>query len=121
MSQELGAWLRAQRRARGWDVPQMARQLAKAAGDRRDTLPSKECLLVYIRRWERGEVRVSERYQFLYCKAFGIELTDFGPDKSAAQPHPAAMGSPDLPDPSAGDRAPAAVALHSGDPSITAL
>ncbi len=121
MSQELGAWLRAQRRARGWDVPQMARQLARAAGDSRDTLPSKECLLVYIRRWERGEVRVSERYQFLYCTAFGIELTDFGPDGRADQPRPLAVASPDLPDAPASDRAPDALAMHSRDPSITAL
>jgi hypothetical protein len=43
MSQVFGAWLRTQRRARGWDVPQMARQLARAVGDGRDMLPSKEC------------------------------------------------------------------------------
>ncbi len=121
MSQELGAWLRAQRRARSWDAPQMARQLARAAGDRRDTLPSKECLLVYIRRWERGEVSVSERYQFLYCTAFGIELTDFGPDQPAGQPQPPPGGPPYPPGPpAAADRAPAAVATRSGDPSPAA-
>jgi hypothetical protein len=74
----LGGWLREQRRVRGWDVPQMARRLAVAAGAERGTLPSKECLLVYIRRWERGTVGVSERYRLLYCRAFGIELTQFG-------------------------------------------
>jgi hypothetical protein len=68
-----------QRRQRGWDVATMARQLANAAGDLRHTLPSKECMLVYIRRWERGDVGVSERYTMLYCTAFGIELSQFGP------------------------------------------
>jgi len=29
MSQQLGAWLRARRRDRGWDVLEMARQLAR--------------------------------------------------------------------------------------------
>jgi hypothetical protein len=78
-SAELGRWLREQRRTRGWDVPQMARRLAQAAGDDRHTLPSKECLLVYIRRWERGDTGVSERYRLLYCAAYSIEPTAFGP------------------------------------------
>ena len=76
---ELGRWLRTQRRARGWDVPTMARKIAWAAGGDRHTLPSQECLLVYIRRWERGTVGVSERYVLLYCMAFGIEPDQFGP------------------------------------------
>ena len=79
LSEMLGAWLREQRRSRGWDVPQMARQIARAAGDNRGALPSKECLLVYIRRWERGGVGVSERYMLLYCGAFGITPDQFGP------------------------------------------
>jgi transcriptional regulator with XRE-family HTH domain len=83
MSQELSAWLRAQRRARGWDVPQMARQLARATGDQRGALPSKDCLLTYIRRWERGTVGVSERYRLLICTAFGIPLAHFGQDQPA--------------------------------------
>ena len=57
----------------------MARQLARAAGGDRHKLPSQECLLVYIRRWERGNVGVSERYMLLYCAAFGIEPGQFGP------------------------------------------
>jgi hypothetical protein len=81
---ELGRWLREQRRARSWDVPQMARQLVRAAGDARHTLPSKECLLVYIRRWERGDTGMSERYRLLYCAALGIEPAAFGPH--GAQP-----------------------------------
>jgi hypothetical protein len=85
---ELGRWLREQRRARGWDVPQMARQLVRAAGDDRHTLPSKECLLVYVRRWEHGHTGMSERYRLLYCAALGIEPAAFGPDSS----QPAAGG-----------------------------
>jgi hypothetical protein len=79
MAAELGPWLRAQRRERGWDVPTMARQLARAAGASRHLLPSQECLLVYIRRWERGLVGVSERYVLLYCAAFGVGPDQFGP------------------------------------------
>src|SRR6266566_5303763 len=79
MAAELGQWLRTQRRERGWDVPTMARQLARAAGGGRHLLPSQECLLVYTRRWERGLVGVSERYVLLYCAAFGIEPDQFGP------------------------------------------
>lgn len=45
MSQQLGAWLRARRRDRGWDVPEMARQLAKAAGGDRDALPGMDSLI----------------------------------------------------------------------------
>jgi transcriptional regulator with XRE-family HTH domain len=89
---ELGRWLREQRRARGWDVPQMARQLAKAAGNNRHTLPAQECLLVYIRRWERGHTGVSERYRLLYCAAYRIEPAAFGPPgwpHTASQPGPA--------------------------------
>jgi hypothetical protein len=119
MSQVLGAWLREQRRARGWDIPQMARELARAAGDSRDTLPSKECLLVYIRRWERGTVGVSERYKLLYCTAFGIEPAEFDahcqptPPPNPVSPHPE-------PAPPTGDPGPAVITAHSGDPSLVA-
>jgi transcriptional regulator with XRE-family HTH domain len=79
----LGRWLRAERQARGWDVPKMARQLAHAAGDERHNLPSKECLLVYVRRWEHGTCGPSERYRMYFCRAFGIGLQEFGPAAAA--------------------------------------
>jgi transcriptional regulator with XRE-family HTH domain len=80
MSQQLGAWLRARRRDRGWDVPGMARQLAKAAGGERDALPGLDSLVAYVRRWERGGCGISERYMLLYCAALGIAPGEFGDD-----------------------------------------
>jgi hypothetical protein len=66
-----GRWLREQRQARRWDVPEMARRLASAAKDARGDLPDHECLVRYVRRWESGG-GVSERYRLLYAKAFGL-------------------------------------------------
>jgi transcriptional regulator with XRE-family HTH domain len=85
MSQHLGAWLRAQRRARGWDVPEMARQLVRAAGGERDTLPGLDCLIAYIRPWERDGSGVSERYMLLYCAALRISPGQFGAGDDAGQ------------------------------------
>jgi hypothetical protein len=67
-----GAWLRSQRQARDWDVPEMARQLAAAAGSNRGGLPDHDGLVHYIRRWERGVIAISERYWLLYKRAFGL-------------------------------------------------
>lgn len=95
MSQQLGAWLRARRRDRGWDVPEMARQLAKAAGSDRDTLPGLDSLVAYVRRWERGGCMISERYMLLYCGALGIAPGEFGCGHVACWPaalHGAAAG-----------------------------
>ena len=66
-----GGWLREQRQARRWDVPEMARRLASAAKDGRGDLPDHECLVRYIRRWESGS-GMSERYRLLYARAFGL-------------------------------------------------
>src|SRR3954471_15741424 len=62
-----------ERKKRGWDKPEMARQLAYAAGEARRSLPSHESLLSYVKRWERGDVEeISERYRLLYARAFGM-------------------------------------------------
>lgn len=74
----LGAWLRAERRARIWDVPEMARRLVQAAGQDRSKLPQKESLISSIRRWERGSHGMTERYLLLYCAALGISPDQFG-------------------------------------------
>lgn len=69
--------IRAERKKRGWDKPEMARQLALAAGEARSSLPSHESLLSYVKRWERGAVdSISERYRLLYARAFGISEED---------------------------------------------
>ena len=102
---ELGRWLRAQRQARSWNVPEMTRRLRRAAAAADDRLPRNECLATMIRRWERGETGVSERYKLYYCRAFGIEVEQFGPpaspggrqrgDAGGAQPDAgAAVGPP---------------------------
>lgn len=69
-----GDALRAQRRARGWDVPEMARRLRRAAGN--DSLPEHADLVRMIRRWERGTYRLSERYELLYAAALGVRPGD---------------------------------------------
>lgn len=69
-----GEVLRAQRRARAWDVPEMARRLRRAAGD--DPLPEHGDLVRMIRRWERGTYRLSERYELLYAAALGVRPDD---------------------------------------------
>ncbi|MGH3377105.1 MAG: transcriptional regulator [Actinoallomurus sp.] len=69
--------IREERRARGWDKPEMARQLAHAAGAARSSFPSHESLLSYVKRWERGAVdEISERYRILYGRAFGMPEED---------------------------------------------
>jgi transcriptional regulator with XRE-family HTH domain len=74
--------IREERKARGWDKPEMARQLAHAADVARSSLPSHESLLSYVKRWERGDVdEISERYQLLYARALGMsEEAIFGED-----------------------------------------
>jgi len=77
---ELAAWLRQERRARGWSAMEMGRRLceaAKASGDK--TIPGNEAMRRNIRRWESGRGGVSERYILHYCKAFGIPPQTFGP------------------------------------------
>lgn len=81
-----GSWLRSQRRARGWDMPRMAHRLAAAAGEDRGTLPDQETLTGYIRRWEAGRVGVSERYELLFAKAFGMDPGEMEAAASAPRP-----------------------------------
>ena len=60
-----GETLRAWRRSRGWDAPETARQLRKAAGN--DPMPVHDALVRMIYRWERAGHR-TERYELLYRK-----------------------------------------------------
>ncbi len=73
-----GQWLRQQRQSRGWSVPEMRRHLREAAREAGDTLPGNECLGVMIRRWEKDDGGVSERYRMHYCRAFKIPFEEFG-------------------------------------------
>lgn len=83
---DLGCWLR-ERRARGWDLTQMARQLASAANGDRHGLPDGKALIRNIRRWESGQTGVSERYRLLYCAAFGIAPSEFPGSGTDSEPH----------------------------------
>lgn len=58
-----GGELRQWRRSRGWDVPGLARRLRRAADD---PIAAHEGLIRMIRAWERGDHRLSERYELLY-------------------------------------------------------
>lgn len=76
--QTRGEWMRTQRMARGWSIPEMRRHLREAAREAGDTLPENQGLGVMIRRWEKGEGGVSERYRLHYCRALGIPFDGFG-------------------------------------------
>jgi transcriptional regulator with XRE-family HTH domain len=100
----VGGWLREQRQARGWNVPETARRLRAAAAAIGDTLPGRATLEAHIRRWERGLVAPSERYKLLYCHALAITAAQYahpGPlpppsapllAAAAGQPRPAGHG-----------------------------
>jgi tetratricopeptide (TPR) repeat protein len=60
-----GGTLREWRRARGWDVPEMARRLRHAA---RGRVAAHDGLIRMIYAWERGDHAISERYELLYRK-----------------------------------------------------
>ncbi len=75
-----GETLRAWRRSRGWDVPELARQFRKAAGN--DQLPVHDALVRMIYRWERLGLR-TERYELLY-RRLGLEAAQ-------DEAHPAAQ------------------------------
>jgi tetratricopeptide (TPR) repeat protein len=77
MSEQAGAWLRREREARGWDRPEMARQLIAAARSKGDSrMPGVKSLTHNIYRWENGD-GVSQRYMLAYCAAFGIGPAEF--------------------------------------------
>lgn len=82
MPRVTGAVIRGWRRSMGWDVPAMARQLRKAAGH--DSVPDHDVLVRQIRRWERKNSGVSERYELLYLKA--IEAGSVTAGSSVADP-----------------------------------
>src|SRR6478735_10091475 len=87
MSSELAAWLRRQREDRGWTRTELARHLIRAARARGDTsLPGTDNISHNIYRWERGTVAPAERYKLLYCSAFGIPFSQFGPGRGRGLP-----------------------------------
>ena len=75
-----GETLRAWRRSRGWDVPELARQLRKAAGN--DPVPVHDALVRMIYRWERLGLR-TERYELLYLR-LGLDEAEAAPPGEVA-------------------------------------
>ena len=63
MAMSNGGELREWRRSRGWDVPELARRLRRAADE---PVAAHDGLVRMIRAWERGDHRPSERYELLY-------------------------------------------------------
>ena len=81
-----GGELRDWRRSRGWDVPEAARQLRRAADE---PIAAHDGLIRMIRAWERGDHHLSERYELLYRK-LGLPPSD---DKDEPRPQPSQTGS----------------------------
>jgi len=82
-----GGDLREWRRSRGWDVPELARQLRRAASD---PVAAHDALVRMVRAWERGDHRPSERYELLYRKLglippSDINQPDVQPVRTASQ------------------------------------
>ncbi len=67
-----GATLREWRRSRGWDVPELARQIRHAARETGATIAAPAGLVRMIYAWERGDHELSERYELLY-RALGFK------------------------------------------------
>jgi tetratricopeptide (TPR) repeat protein len=63
MTEGSGGELRDWRRSRGWDAPELARQLRRAANE---PIAAHDGLVRMIRSRERGDHRLSERYELLY-------------------------------------------------------
>jgi tetratricopeptide (TPR) repeat protein len=83
-----GVTLRAWRRARGWDAPEMARRLRAAARESGQPAASHAGLVRMVYAWERGAHALTERYALLYSRALGT-----GPDELARGPLPSPAGA----------------------------
>ncbi len=84
-----GGTLREWRRSRGWDVPEMAQRLRRAAREAGVPVAALRGLVRMIYAWERGDHAISERYQLLYAKAL-----DLAPERLPGVP----ADPPDVPD-----------------------
>lgn len=83
-----GGTLRAWRRSRGWDVPEVAQQLRRAARASGIPVAASAGLIRMIYAWERGDHDLSERYELLYAAALGIppEQLRSGPGEAGETP-----------------------------------
>lgn len=65
-----GSTLRAWRLSRHWAVPELARQIRRAAADIHIAGP--DALKAMIYKWERDAVQITERYMLLYSMVFDV-------------------------------------------------
>ncbi len=84
----VAARLTAERTRRGLTKRELGRRLAAQVTEQ---CPSLDTLVSYVKRWEAGQVSVSDRYRHAYSKALGMSPADlFGradrPPPSAAPP-----------------------------------
>ena len=84
MTADNGSELREWRRTRGWDVPELARRLRRAADE---PIAAHEGLVRMIRAWERGDHHPSERYELLY-RRLGLPARE-----REYEPQPTATGN----------------------------
>jgi hypothetical protein len=91
-----GGVLRAWRRSRGWDVPEMAARLRKAAVG---VVPEHDSMVNMAYRWERTHLR-GERYALLYARALGVDPDDLagGPESGGVQDAPEVVSSGQVPE-----------------------
>ena len=90
----LAARIRAERKKRRWDVPEMARRLSRAAGDTRSALTDHDVLVGYVRRWEGARAGISERFRMLYAAAFELAEDDLFGTYSVGHEDNAGAGLP---------------------------
>jgi tetratricopeptide (TPR) repeat protein len=69
-----GETWRAWRLQAGWDVPETARRLRQAAGS--DPVPAHDTLVKQLRRRERDNAGVSERYVLLFARALDVPAAE---------------------------------------------
>ena len=84
MTRITGPHVRAWRQWAGWDIPETARRLRRAAGDDRH-IAAHDSLVRQIRHRERNNSGVSERYVLLYAARRWRPLTGTGPDRRWVQ------------------------------------
>ena len=82
MTVDNGGGLREWRSSRGWDVPELARRLRRAADE---PVAAHDGLVRMVRAWERGDHHPSERYELLY-RRLGL------PPRNENEPEPTATG-----------------------------
>ncbi len=74
-------WLRAQREARGWSAPRLAREVAELAtaegwSNRRGDPPDEHSILKMVYRWEAGRAGISAEYLHLVVHTFADQESD---------------------------------------------